>query len=280
MSVSNHASPSPKFTSSAPSGPANVRNRLARIASELAVELGRPAAELAAGRLTMAGVQNIRRQAAARVLPAIDVERANVEHLEAEVAEAQRSQDRAVASAEAALPPSTIGRAQATASLFNARGGTTEGDVQARGRFAKDVHDGVRDAVLGALFLSPYGQMAELHEVAHRKFAESVIPATKLAELRGLDVATKLVRMEAEDLHAAVAAVAKTGDDEPLTGAELLQRANDATRNGLIQTGRELGIIEAPTVSNGTAKGDQIDRLATVGAAAASNRGAAATGGR
>jgi hypothetical protein len=276
MGVSAFVSPSPKFTTAAPSGVASVRARLARLASELAVELGRPAAELAAQRLTVEGAAHLRRAAAQRALPSLEAERASLDRLEGERIAAHESQLRAAADAEARLSPSVLARAAQTARLFDAGGA---GDKGARERFVQAVDAGELDAVYGALMLSPFGPLATVAERGRERFLASVVPPSKRDELRALTVALAVVRGEFDALHDAVAAIAKTGLEKPDTAASLLARANDEDRTAAIEEGRRLGVFEPAAVSVGAAS-PQRDRLVAVGEGAASNRGSAATGGR
>lgn len=282
MAVLNHVSPHPKFSDSAlvPSSVAALRKRLSTIAAALAGELAKPSDQLAQGILTMAGAQQLRRQAAARSLVAIDAEVPALLRIEAEVEAARASQDAAVAAAEAALPVSTMMRAQTTASYFSGAAAAGTADAGERKRFTEAVHNGAREAVLAAALLPAFGPWASLHEVARTKFAASVIPPAKAKELRALDVSVRIARGELTDLRDIVDQIAKSGTEPAPDARALLERANDADRNALVAEGIELGIFQPPSTSTGTPSTAGTNRIPAMVAGEASNVGVVRTGGR
>jgi hypothetical protein len=277
MTVANYVELNPRFTASplVPPSVAQVRRRLSQTAAALAAALAQPASELAAGNMTASGVAVVRRAAAQRVLPSLEAERANLDRIEAERAEALASQHRAAADAEARLSPSVLARAAATARLFDAGGA---GDKGARERFVRDVDAGATDAVLAACQLSAYGPMAAVAERGRERFLLSVVPPEKVRELRAMTCTLGLVRSELDALLDEVRAIARSGEEPRLTGSALLERANDAERVALIEEGQGLGVFEPSSTSTGTPSTKGSDRVPAVAAAADANRGAVPSG--
>lgn len=252
-----------------------ARGALAELARATLAELDTPARELEAERLTIAGAQAQRRAIAERALARLEGPvTAKVKKAEGEAEAARANATRAARDAEAKLPASVVARAAATARLV---ADVNPADAPSRERlakFAEDVRAGVEDAVLAALQLSSYGPHAELQRVAVERFADAQFVPTARGDVRRLEVAARIVRFELDELRASLAAMARTGEQPPMTARALLATSNDADRVQVLAEAERLGVVEPSTASIGSAPTPRGSDRTAAGLFALANGGA------